>query len=56
MMCVCAAVVCADSPQGNFMMDRSGIGEPSSGYYNQVGACKNGMVDDASKHCKELPN
>ena len=43
----------ADSPRGNFMMDRSGIGQPSSGFYNQVGACKNGMVDGASKHCKE---
>ena len=46
------ACCCADYPRGNFMMDLSGIGQPSSGYYNQVGACKNGMVDDASKHCK----
>ena len=38
------------------MMDRSGIGEPSSGYYNQVGACKNGQVDDATKHCKPPAN
>ena len=54
-----SAVVCRYYPRGNFMMDLSGIGQPSSGYYNQVGACKNqfaafknDMVDDASKHCK----
>ena len=37
-------------------MDLSGIGQPSSGYYNQVGACKNGQVDDATKHCKPPAN
>ena len=35
------------------MMDLSAMpGGTTSGYYNQVGACKNGQVDDVTKHCK----
>ena len=35
------------------MMDLSAIPTlPSSGYFIQVGACKNGQVEDETKHCK----
>jgi hypothetical protein len=35
------------------MMDLSAIPTlTSSGYYNQVGACKNGQLGYPTKHCK----
>ena len=37
---------------GNMLYDFSAAQGPIVGYFNQVGACKNGQVEDATKHCK----